>query len=250
MKKAKVIAHRGGTKWAPENSLSAFRKSVDAGVDGIELDIQRASTGELVVIHDSDVARTTNGVGLVKDISYNELKRLDGGSWFSKEFAGEKIPLLSEVLEVVDGKCDLNIEIKNLPYDFPGIEDDLLDLLQSYSRPDRIIISSFDHYVLRAIHQKNPNFNMGIGLLAACLICDIDKYATTCGAKYWHPNFELLRQEEVAKAQAANLVVNSWTIDSPREWKRAIEMGLDGIITNDPSGLQTFLEKYASARAV
>src|SRR5881394_1100240 len=99
-----VIAHRGGRKWAPENTLAAFRKSVEAGCDAVELDIHRCATGELIVIHDDDLQRTTNGGGLVKDATFAELKRLSAGEWFSPEFKSEKLPTLQEVLDLVDGK--------------------------------------------------------------------------------------------------------------------------------------------------
>lgn len=87
-----VIAHRGGKRWAPENSLSAFKKSLEAGVDGIELDIHKCKSGELVVIHDDTLNRTTNGTGYVKDATWQELSQLDSGSWYSPAFKGEKLP--------------------------------------------------------------------------------------------------------------------------------------------------------------
>src|SRR6185437_179332 len=121
-----VIAHRGGREWAPENTMAAFRRSLDAGVHGIELDVQRCATGELVVFHDEDLSRTTNGIGLIKDCSLAELQRLDAGSWYEKQFAGERMPLLLDVLALINGKCVLNIELKNAPIAYPDIEEDLI----------------------------------------------------------------------------------------------------------------------------
>src|SRR6476619_3892499 len=106
----KIIAHRGGREWAPENTLASFQKALDFGVDGMEFDVQRCATGELVIFHDEELSRTTNGVGLVRDCSLDELRRLDAGSWFDRPFKGERIPLLSEVLTLVAGKCELHIE--------------------------------------------------------------------------------------------------------------------------------------------
>src|SRR5271170_2281555 len=158
--KPEVFAHRGGRKWAPENTLAAFKKSLDVNVDGVELDIHRCKSGELVVIHDENVARTTNGTGLVKDLTWTELRKLDAGSWFGAEFKGEHLPLLSDVLNLVDGKATVNIEIKNIPIAYPGIEDDLLKLLSTYKYPDKIVISSFDHAVLQRIHEKTTKYKL------------------------------------------------------------------------------------------
>src|SRR5262249_54154022 len=155
-KRPVVIAHRGGRKWAPENTLIAFKKSMAAGADGIELDIHRCKSGELVVIHDETIDRTTDGKGLVKDLTYDEIKKFSAGKWYGKEFESERIPLLSEVLDTVDGKMIVNIEIKNTPIEYPGIEDDLIKLLKGYKYPDKIMISSFDHELIRRIHEKDP----------------------------------------------------------------------------------------------
>ncbi len=242
-----IIAHRGGRRWAPENTMIAFRKSVDLGIDGIELDIHRCSTGELVVIHDEDVQRTTNGVGLVGDISYPELQRLDAGSWFDKEFAGERIPQLADVLDLVAGKCVVNIEIKNTPVDYPGIDDDLIDLLADYPQRERLIISSFDHGVVRRMHSKAPD--LCYALLADALLIDIADYARRIGATVWHPCFGSLREDAVEEAHAAGIPVNAWTVNSIREWSMAVSMGLNGIITDDPVGLKAFLEKAAAVKA-
>ncbi len=136
-----IYAHRGGKLWAPENSMAAFKKSTEAKVDGIELDIHKCKSGELVVIHDDTLNRTTNGTGFVKDKTWSELKNLDCGSWYSKEFKDERLPLLKDVLQLVDGKLTVNVEIKNCPMNYPGIADDLLKLLDTYKYPNKIVIS-------------------------------------------------------------------------------------------------------------
>lgn len=226
--------------------MAAFRKSLEAGVYGIELDIHRCATGELVVIHDDDVQRTTNGVGLVKDVTYPELQRLSAGLWFDKRFRDERIPLLKDVLDLVAGKCVLNIEIKNTPIDYPGIDDDLIEMLAGYPQREKLIISSFDHQVVRRVHAKAPE--LPIALLADALFVDIKDYAGRVGATVWHPCFGSLRADAVAEAHAAGMKVNAWTVNEPREWSAALAMGLDGIITDDPVGLKTFLERVSAVR--
>lgn len=221
--------------------MSAFRKSVELAVDGIELDIQRAASGELVVFHDSDLGRTTNGAGLVKDASFAELRRLSAGLWYDKEFAEERIPLLEEVLDLVEGKLVINIEIKNTPYEYPGIDDDLIALLDQYLHQDKVIVSSFDHNILRSFHKKAANIK------TACLgnvqLVDIGEYAAKFGAKYWHPCQDSLLASGVQEAHDAGMVVNVWTVNTARDWSRCLSLGVDGIITDDPVGLTQFLKR-------
>lgn len=236
-----VFAHRGGRKWAPENTLIAFKKSLDAHVDGIELDIHRCKSGELVVIHDEDVGRTTHGTGLVKDLTFSQISRLDAGSWFAPEFKGQKVPRLSDVLDLVDGKATVNIEIKNAPIRYAGIEDDLISLLAKYKYPDKIVISSFDHEVLRRLHEKAPQYKTQI--LMDGVLCDLGKYCQTVGATAWNPGFGLVRADNVEDAHKSALAVNVWTVNKPEQWKAAVDMGVDGIITDNPKGLIEFLSK-------
>lgn len=245
MRIPKVIAHRGGRQWAPENTLAAFRRSVELGVDGIELDVHRCATGELVVIHDEDLNRTTNGAGFVKDASYAELAKLSAGLWYGKEFADEYIPLLKEVLELVDGRMIINIELKNTPIEYPGIEEDLLSLIEGYQRKDTLIISSFDHKVMRKLHELAPSLNTA--LLAAALFIDIKEYAAKMGARFFHPALDCLRADGVEEAHAAGLFVSAWTCNTQRDWQDAIDMGVDGIVTDDPQGLIAYLEHLSTA---
>lgn len=244
MKEPEVIAHRGGREWAPENTLAAFRKSLEFGAAGIELDIQRCSTGELVVIHDEDLARTTNGVGLVKDCSLGELRRLSAGAWFDKSFAEERIPLLAEVLELVDGKMMINIELKNAPIDYPEIEDDLLNVIEDYAHPEGLIISSFDHKLLDRLHAKADHLK--IAILGAAVFLDLAELATRIGATYFHPAFDCVRPDVMADARSAGLKVNVWTCNTQQDWRRAVKMEVDGIVTDDPEGLRRYLEKIAA----
>jgi glycerophosphoryl diester phosphodiesterase len=234
-----VFAHRGGRKWAPENTLSAFGKSVNLGVFGIELDVQRCKTGELVVLHDENLERTTDGKGRVGDTSLEDLRKISAGSLFAPGFAAERVPLLSEVLSLVDGKVVLNIEIKNQPTSYPAIEDDLIALLAGYGHDDKIVISSFDHDVLLRLSKKAPQYKTAI--LVNGLLVDLPQYATKLGAKVWHPMFNNLRDDNVRSARQAGLEVNVWTLNSKDEWAAALRMGVDGIVTDDPEGLVQYL---------
>jgi glycerophosphoryl diester phosphodiesterase len=234
-----VIAHRGGKRWAPENSLSAFKKSLEAGVDGIELDIHKCKSGELVVIHDDTLNRTTNGTGYVKDATWQELSQLDSGSWYSPAFKGEKLPLLQDVFDLIKGKILINVEIKNCPINYSGIEDDLLKMLESYPYPDKIIISSFDHTVLERIHKKTKRYRLA--LLGDSVMFNLADYAHGVGAAAWNPDFDCVRKDTVKAAHDAGLSVNTWTVNGPENWKKAVDLQVDSIITDDPEGLMSNL---------
>jgi glycerophosphoryl diester phosphodiesterase len=238
-----VFGHKGGNKWAPENTLASFRKCVERGY-GIELDIHRCKTGELIVCHDAELSRTTNGSGFIKDKTLEELRKLSAGKWFSPEFADEKLPSLSEVFQLVDGKVPIMVEIKNTPIEYPGIEDELLKLLSTYKARDQIIIISFDHEVLHRIHKKAPQCR--IGFLDSAVPYDIGGYAHGLGAAAWHPAFDGIRSKDVADAHKAGILVNAWTMNKPKDWRAGAEMGLDGIVTDDPDSCDAFLHKNAA----
>ena len=243
-KRPLVIAHRGGSKWAPENTMAAFAKSLKARADGVELDIHRCKSGELVVIHDETLDRTTSGKGFVKDHTLEELKKLSAGKWFDQEYAAEKLPLLEDVLKLADGKMIVNIEIKNSPVEYPGIENDLAKVLQDYKYPDKILISSFDHELIRRVHKKTPQYQ--VAFLDAGIIADVGDYADKIGAKAWNAGFSELRPDAVERAHKAGLAVNVWTVDGHKKWREAMDMKVDGIVTDDPAGLLEYFEDYSS----
>lgn len=243
----KLIAHRGGRKWAPENTLAAFRASLEFGVDGIELDVQRCASGELIVFHDENLERTTDGVGPVKDKSLDELRRLSAGSWFDKRFTDERVPLLSEVLELIAGQITINIELKNAPVEYPDFNDVLLREISGYPQ-DTLIISSFDHKLMRDLHTQAPDLK--IALLAEAIFVDLKGTATAIGATCFNPAYDCFRADIAEEAHKAGLPVNVWTCNSADEWRNCLDMKVDGIITDDPQGLRAYLQKYAQAQKV
>ncbi len=247
LRDVKVFAHRGGRMWAPENTMAAFANSLELGVDGIELDVQRCATGELVVIHDEDLSRTTNGVGLVIDTSFDELRRLDAGSWFDKEFRGEKIPLLSEVLELIDGKCLLNIEVKNAPVRYENIEEELVSLLEGYRHKETLIISSFDHYVLKRFNKLAAGYKLAV--LGDSVMLDLPAYCHNLHAQYYHPGIDSCREDIINECHSAGIQVNPWTVNGRSAWGRAMNMGVDGIVTDDPEDLMVYLGRASFVEA-
>lgn len=242
-----IVAHRGGRKWAPENTLAAFKQCVDTGCDGIELDVQRSKTGQLFVIHDETLERTTNGAGFVFQKTFDEIRSLDAGKWFSPQYKDARVPTLKEVLDLVNGRLIVNVEIRNVPVASPGIEDDLIALLEQYKYPDKIVISSFDHEVLHRIHEKAPRYKLA--LLTVCIPYDLGNYAQQVGAKAWNINIAELREDSVKGAHKAGLEVAVWTVNDAKDWKRAADMGVDSIITDDPIGLMEYLRVRTTASA-
>ena len=160
--KTKVWAHRGASGYAPENTLDAFRKAVEMGADGIELDVQMTKDGELVVIHDETINRVSNGKGWVKDYTYEELKKFN----FNKthlEYTKEEIPTLEQVyLLIKPTNLTINVEIKTGIVFYPGIEERVLELTERLGMKERVIYSSFNHYTIRKIKESDPQAKTGM----------------------------------------------------------------------------------------
>jgi glycerophosphoryl diester phosphodiesterase len=213
--------------------MAAFRRALELGADGIELDVHLTSDGYLAVIHDEMLDRTSNGKGLVRDRTLAELKELDFGSWFSKDFSGESIPELNEVLRLLsDWDGLLNIEIKNGPVFYPGIEKAVADAVRKYKRLNRTIISSFNHYSLVDIRKYEPGIKTAPLYMAG--IYQPWEYARSIGASAIHPLFYNIVPEVMLGCKQNNIMVNPFTVDQPEHIKAMAAAGVDGIITDVP----------------
>jgi Glycerophosphoryl diester phosphodiesterase len=233
MKKPLVYAHRGASAYMPENTLAAFKKAIELGADGIELDVHVSSDGHLMVIHDEKVDRTSNGKGLVKEKTFNELKSLDFGSWFSSDYKNEKIPELNEVLDLISQWHGmLNIEVKNGPVFYPGIEKMVIDAVASYNMIKRVIVSSFNHYSLVEIKKLCPGIKTAPLYMEG--LYEPWVYAKHMGAGAIHPAFYSIIPEIVSECGKNGIAVNPFTVDQPQYIKMLTIAGVDGIITNVP----------------
>jgi len=154
-------AHRGASSVAPENTISAFDKAIEFGADGIELDVQSTKDDSVIVMHDLTVDRTTNGKGYVKDLTYEYIRSLDAGGWFSTSFTGEKVPTLSEVLEKFYGKILLIIELKG---DDRLLPRKVINILRKYNALEKIILASFNKFHLDSIKNIEPNIKRAINI--------------------------------------------------------------------------------------
>ncbi len=232
-----IIAHRGARDVAPENTLAAFRAALEAGADGIELDVTRCATGEIVVIHDDTVDRTTDGHGRVAEMPFPALRELDAGRWFGEAFAGERIPLLAEVLDAVGGILRLNIEIKGKDWRDSGIEAEIAEMIRRRNLAPLVIISSFNPWALRRMRRAAPEVRCGFLYAAPRLKCDLAPFLAPrfLGVEALHPHLALVDDTYVARAQRLGLRLNVWTVNAPEDIRRLAALGVDGIITDHPA---------------
>lgn len=234
--KTMVIAHRGAAGDAPENTLAAFRLALQQQCDAIELDIHLSQDGEIVVFHDEMLDRTTNLRGLLGEQPLAEIQRADAGAWFSNEYAGEHIPLLREVLELVPQEIDLNVELK-LSYG-ERIEQKVVDLLREYGRLSSVIFSSYDHRMLYHLKQLAPEARISLVYDAKLLrpIRLIEDFELEVEAVSLHHT--MVEREEVMAIRNSGRQVIVWTVNEEEEMKRMIDCGVSAIITDYPEILR------------
>lgn len=226
----KILGHRGAAGTAPENTLLSFMKGLEYGVDGFEFDVQLSRDGEVVICHDERVDRTSDGVGWVKDFTLKELKALNFGVRFGVR---AEIPTFQELLELLKGNpLLLNVEIKTGWFDYPGIVDKVVQLLDVYRVLPQSIISSFEHKTVVEVIQHYPGVQTG--LLYASGIINPWIYAQSLGANHLHPHFAFVTPELVRQSHAHGLGVNTWTVDEPWAMDRAAQAGVDVAISNFP----------------
>jgi glycerophosphoryl diester phosphodiesterase len=218
-----IFGHRGAPGYPPrgENTLSSFRKALSCGATGLEFDVRRCGDGRMVVIHDDTIDRTTNGIGRVADLPYEELKKFDAGY-------GEPIPLLSDVLEEFGTRCILNIEMKD-----PGLGNDLKKILLEKRLERHVIISAFDWNELRLFPPEVP-----IGLLTSKLENLIVEARERC-ANAIHPRKDVVTPTLLEAARNANLRVHVWTVNDAAEIAAYRTLGVDGIFTDFPDRCTT-----------
>ncbi|ASN07033.1 glycerophosphodiester phosphodiesterase [Virgibacillus necropolis] len=232
------IAHRGASGHAPENTMAAFQRAFEMKADYIEIDVQMTKDGKLAIIHDTTVDRTTNGTGSVGDLTLEELQQLDAGSWFSEEFAGEKIPTFEEVLDAYRGKIGILIELKS-PELYPGIEEKVAETLmeRNMHKPNnnKIIIQSFNHESMQRSKELLPSIPHGV--LAGLSWADVTdeqlaQFATY--ADYYNPNMNIVTHDLVDRVHAKGMEMYPYTVRTQEQADNLFELGVDGIITDFP----------------
>jgi glycerophosphoryl diester phosphodiesterase len=237
-----ILAHRGASNAAPENTMAAFRLAAEMGADGLELDVRLCQDGEAVVFHGSSVDETTDGSGRVKDLTLAELQELDAGGWFAPEFAGERIPILAQVLHELGPRLTLNIELKTGALFSDGLEAEVVRLVEDSNLVHQVIISSFNPLALWRVRRLNRF--VSTGLLYAP---DQPRYlrdrwlGPLVRPNALHPRWDMLDQESVAAVRRQGLKVTPWTCNDADTMLRLAGWGVDAIITDRPDLLYDLL---------
>lgn len=229
-----AIAHRGASGYAPENTFAAFRKATAMGAGFIETDLQLSRDARLVAIHDATVNRTTNGQGAVHDLTLAELRRLDAGSWFGSEFAGERIPTIEEILEFAK-KHDVVFYLELKPSGSWGGEHALISALRESGEIARTVVISFDPAILANARKIEPT--VMTGLLFEGQISDPLAKAIEIGARQLAVRGSLVTPRLLKEARQRDLQVVCWTVNHPAHMRLLSEAGVDGIISDYPDRL-------------
>jgi glycerophosphoryl diester phosphodiesterase len=237
LRKVDNVAHRGATGYAPENTIAAFDKGVEMKADYIEIDVQRSKDGELVIIHDNTVDRTTDGTGYVKDLTFEQIRSLDAGSWKGEQFTGEKIPTFDEILDRYHGKTGILIELKS-PELYPGIEGQVAQKLKerNLDKPqnEKIIIQSFNFESMKITNSLLPKVPIGVLTSNRAHTTEqaLNEFATY--ADYFNPSYGIVSKELVDQVHSLGMKIQSWTVRSHEAAQFLLDMNVDGIITDYP----------------
>lgn len=237
----RVVAHRGNSWVAPQNTLAALESAARAGADAIELDVQLTSDGHVVVIHDETLDATTTGSGWLKDTTLAEVRAVDAGSWFSPAYAGQRVPLLDEVVELLlrHPSVDLLCEVKGEW----TVEEAarVTGPLRAAGLASRVVVQSFWPGTVAALREADPALRRG--LLLADVGDDVLDVCASLDVVMANPHGLLLQQDPglVGALQGAGLQVAVWTLDDPAHWRAAVELGVDEIITDRPDHLAGWL---------
>ncbi len=230
-----VMAHRGASAHAPENTLAAFRLALEHGADGVELDAKLSADGHVMVIHDQTVDRTTGGKGRVRELTLAQLKKLDAGMHFDSSFAREQIPTLEEVFVAVGARTLVNVELTNYASPTDNLPDKVADLVTKFGLQEQVMFSTFHPLTYLRIRRRLPQIptalltlpgkagQLGRGWLGRLLSPD-----------YLHPYYTDVTEKSMASEKRRDRMVNVWTVNDPVEMRRLFQIGIDGIITDDP----------------
>jgi glycerophosphoryl diester phosphodiesterase len=233
--KPTIFAHRGASIHAPENTLSAFKLAVTQKADAIELDAKLCADGQVVVIHDQTVDRTTDGSGKVVEMPLAALKELDAGSWFNSQFKGESVPTLDEVFEAVGKEIFINVELTNYASVFDDLSDKVIQLVQKHGLQDRVMFSSFNPLALRRAYKLLPEVPLGLlalpGFAGAWARSFLGRWVPY---KALHPDFSSTTPQMIEKQHRQGAHVFVWTVNEADKMQQLFEWGVDGIFTDDP----------------
>lgn len=230
-----ITAHRGSSLSAPENTMAAIRKAIADGADIVEIDVQMTSDGVVVLFHDETLGKI-GLAGRVSETPFHVIANADAGSWYSPDYAGEPVPTLVQVLTETRGQIMLNIELKMTRPDFP-LPEAVADLLINHDMVDSAIVTSFDRDAIRRVKAVNPSIRTG--LIARSKLTPED---------FWSDDHDVLSlksklidRNTVNLAARAGKEIHVWTVNSEKEMKRMLKLGVASIITDDPETLRALI---------
>ena len=240
-----VMAHRGLSADAPENTLYAFSDAISVGADFIELDVQQTRDGVLVVMHDSNLKRTTGVNKDIWDVDYADIQNLDAGSWFDPAYANARIPTLEETLQFVDKRAKLNIEIKPTKHGSDTLEQDVAELITQYQYTDACYVTSFSYGSLKKVKEANPEIRTGYLMSVA--------YGQFYSLKYadaFSLNKVFVTSQVVNAAHQQGKQIFAWTVNSMSEVRSLCNLHVDSIITDDPVMVQNVISRDSTGETL
>lgn len=230
-----ITAHRGYSAAAPENTLPAFQSAIDHHCDRTELDVQMTRDGVVMVTHDSSLRRCTGLDAQIYDLTYEEVRSLDAGRWFSSRFAGAKIPTLEEVLQLCQGKIELNIEIKP-DASTPNLEAETVRLIQKYGFEQKCVVTSQSYETLRKVKELDPQISTGY-----ILALGVGSYYDLPAADFFSVEATFINSAMVQQIHLRGKTVSAWTINRESDTEALLELGIDDLITDKPEMVQQVL---------
>ncbi len=233
-----VVAHRGASGYAPENTLSSMKKAIEMNAEMSELDVQETVDGEIILLHDGSLKRTGGVEKNIWETKYADLKGIDVGSWFSEEYKDEPVPTLLEVIELVKGKMKINIELKTNKHE-KMLAERTLEIIEANNFLDQVVFTSFKFAEVDKIRELNKQAK--VGYIFGKLPIDVDVF--TADVDILSTKYKIVDAEFMKKAKANGKEVAVWTVNKPEDMKRMIELGVDAIITNYPDVLNNVLAK-------
>ncbi len=251
MTKSIVIAHRGANKYAPQNTLPAFKKAIELGAEGFETDVHITKDGKIVLCHNYTIDETSNGKGEISSMTLEELKRYDYGSYFSKKFEGTEIPTIDEFLsfvETTDIKV-LNIEIKSPKENETAIVSETIKAVKDHGLFDKLLISSFDPKLLVEAKQIDKKCKTGFlyspnRLITLTMAWRPIEFAKSIGCDAVHPQFIFVNKKYIKNAHDKGIMVNPWTVNDPIIINKLLVAEADGIISDLPDVIAKMSERY------
>lgn len=235
----KIVAHRGASGYAPENTLASMKKAIEMKSDMSELDVQETADGEIILLHDKSLKRTTGVDKNIWEMSYAELNGLDAGSWYSADYKNEPIPTLKEVIKLVNGKMKLNIELKANKHE-KKLAERSLKIVEDNNFLDQVVFTSFKFDEIRKIRELNKHAK--VGYIFGRLPKDVDVFAED--VHILSVNYKTVDEKFMKMANASGKEVAAWTVNKKEDMERMINLGVSEIITNYPDRLAELLNNY------